>query len=323
MLKTLRECPPANGASLPFRAIFHPMGYAVEISSNSPDVLGAAAKLWSRYPVLSDAEPIRIRVMFGAAQASSLRQPLPPRIEGRLFLIVHGVQDFAVADLSTGLAFVSLSQDSISEHSYFSYHFLEPLAYVMQGARHFVFVHASCISRNGRAILLCGDSGSGKTCLAYACAKRGWEFVSGDAVQIVRGRNDRMIIGRPYEVRFRESARDLFPELNFRHAGIRANGKLDLELDTGELGIPVALQSFACHIVFIERSNVNRIETCARASAMRKLEETICYGDDRTQLEQRETLSHFSGLPIWRLCYSDLDRAERTLASLLDGELSC
>jgi len=323
MLKTLPECPQATSASLPFRAIFHPMGYAVEISSNSIEVLVAASKLWSRYPVLSDAEPIRIRVLSIPTQASSWRQPLAPRIEGRLFSIVHGVQDFAVADLSGGLAFVSLSQDSISDYAYFSYHFLEPLAYVMQGAQHFVFVHASCISRNGLAILLCGDSGSGKTCLAYACAKRGWEFVSGDAMQIVRGRSDRTVIGRPYEIRFRESARELFPELNSRRAGIRANGKLDLELDTGELGIPVALQSFARHIVFIERSNVDRIETCARESAMRKLEETICYGDDRTRVEQRETLSHFSDLPIWRLYYSDLDRAERTLARLLDGELSC
>jgi hypothetical protein len=39
------------------------MGHAVEICSNSAGVLAAAAKLWSCYPVLSHAEPIRIRVI--------------------------------------------------------------------------------------------------------------------------------------------------------------------------------------------------------------------------------------------------------------------
>jgi hypothetical protein len=34
-------------------------------------------------------------------------------------------------------------------------------------------------------------------------------------------------------------------------------------------------------------------------------------------------LRHFAGLPIWRLCYSDLDQAEHTLEWLLDEELKC
>jgi hypothetical protein len=160
-------------AHLPLKATFHPMGHAVEIRSNSADVLRAAAKLWGRYPPLSDAEPVRIRVIVSAAQSGSLRRPWPPRGEGHLFSIVHGVDDFALADLSGGFAFASLSQDSVSNPAYFCYHFLEPLAYAMLAAWHFVLLHASCISRKDSAIVLCGDSGAGKTCLAYACAKRG------------------------------------------------------------------------------------------------------------------------------------------------------
>ncbi len=193
----------------------------------------------------------------------------------------------------------------------------------MLAARHFVLLHASCISRNHRAIVLCGDSGAGKTCLAYACAKRGWEFVSGDAVQIVRGSSDRLVIGRPYEIRFRESARELFAELNFSRPGFRANGKIDLEIDTGELDIPTAIQGFARHIVFIEQGSATRIEKFPLESAMWKLEETICYGDEQTRLQQWDTLKHFVGLPIWRLCYSDLDKAEHTLTWLLDEKLKC
>jgi hypothetical protein len=301
---------------LPLAATYYPMGYAVQIRTNSRDALQAAEKLWRRYPILSDSEPVHIRILVSSEPADPLRGAHPPRGQGHLLSIVHGPHDFAIADLRSGFAFCCLSEDTVANHSYFRYYFLEPLTYVMQAARHFVFVHASCISRDGRAILLCGDSGSGKTCLAYACAKRGWDFLSGDAVHIVRQNHDRMVIGRPYEIRFRESARNLFPELYGSSLEQRANGVVDLEVDTSELGIPTALQSCAEQIVFLERSHVTTLESFPVDEAMRQLEKTICFGDERSRHEQRESLHYFASLPMLKLTYSDLDAAERTLASL-------
>ena len=188
----------------------------------------------------------------------------------------------------------------------------------MLGARYFVFIHASCISRNGHAILLCGDSGAGKTCLAYACARLGWDYVAGDALHIVRGDDNQTVIGRPYEIRFRESARRLFPELSRFRPAIRPNGKTDLEIDTAELDIPVTLRSSARHIVFIEPADLTLLEKYPAEQAMQAFEKTICYGSDQTRLEQQETLSRFVELPVWRLSYSGPDQAERALNLLLD-----
>ena len=267
---------------------------------------------------------MRIRVIANTARSDSSPKPFPPRVQGHLCSIFHGPDNFAIADLSAGFAFAFLSPDCIADRAYFRYHFLEPLVYLMQGARHFVFVHASCISRNGRAILLCGESGAGKTCLAYACARRGWDFVSGDAVHIVRERKDRTIIGRPYEIRFRPEARELFPELHSFPIEPRANGKSDLEVDTALLAIPTTVQSAARHIVFIERSGRPRLERCSQEFAMRTLEGTICFGDDQCRLEQRTALAHFVKMAAWRLHYSDLDQAEALLRSLPDSEsLQC
>jgi hypothetical protein len=306
-------------ADLPFRQTFYPMGYALEVSSNSAGVLSAAAQLWRRYPALLDGQPLHLRVIAGGAQPGSSRQRLPPRGEGHLFSIVHGAHDFALADLSAGFSFASLSQETVTDPACLGYYFLEPLAYAMLGARYFVFVHASCVSRNGNAIVLCGASGSGKTCVAYACARRGWDYVSGDAVHIVRAEANPTVIGRPYEIRFRESARGLFPELHRWHPGVRPNGKTDLEIDTGELGISVSLRSSARHVVFIERSDVTRLEKYP-LGVMQKLQKTICYGSEQIRFEQRETLSRFAELPVWRLCYSSLAQAERTL-ELLAGDV--
>jgi hypothetical protein len=324
MLKTSferRELPEVDPlcyfVDLPLAATYYPMGYPVQIRTNSVDVLRASEKLWRRYPVLSDSDPVHVRICASSGPADPLRGAHPPRGQGHLFSIIHGPHDFAVADLRSGFAFSCLSEDTIANHSYFRYYFLEPLTYVMQAARHFVFVHASCISRNGRATLLCGDSGSGKTCLAYECAKRGWDFLSGDAVHIVRQKQNRMVIGRPYEIRFRESARHLFPELYCASLEQRANGVVDLEVDTSELGIPTALHSCAEQIVFLERSHVTMLESFPINEAMRQLEKTICFGDEESRHEQRESLNYFAGLPMMKLTYSDLDAAARTLASLL------
>jgi len=310
--------PSRYNVDLPFRQTFYPTGHALEVSSNSADVLIAAARLWQRYPALSDAQPLRLRIIDGGSYPDSVPRRLPPCGEGHLFSIVHGAHDFALADLSTGFAFASVSRETLSDRAFFGYYFLEPLVYAMLGARYFVFVHASCISRDGRAILLCGDSGAGKTCLAFACARLGWDYVAGDAVHIVRGYDNRTVIGRPYEIRFRESARLLFPELNGVLSSTRTNGKTDLEIDTADLRIAVALFSSARHIVFIERSDVTLLEQHSTEQAMRALERTICYGSDQTRLEQRATLSRFTELPVWRLRYSRPDQAERTLKLLLD-----
>ncbi len=310
--------PSRYNVDLPFRDTFYPAGHALEISSNSADVLITAAKLWQRYPALSDAQPLQLRIIDAGSCPDSARQKLPPCGEGHLFSIVHGEHDFALADLSTGFAFASLSRETLSDRARFTYYFLEPLVYAMLGARYFVFVHASCISRNGRAIVLCGESGSGKTCLAYACARFGWDYVAGDAVHVIRGHDNRTVIGRPYEIRFRESARRLFPELNRFRPAVRPNGKTDLEIDTAELGIPVALRSSARHIVFIEPADLTLLEKYSTEQAMQAFEKTICYGSDQTRLEQRETLSRFTELPVWRLSYSAPDQAERALNLLLD-----
>jgi len=45
-------------------------------------------------------------------------------------------------------------------------------------------VHAGCVAREGRALLLLGESGAGKTTLSLALARRGWDFMGDDIVMV-------------------------------------------------------------------------------------------------------------------------------------------
>lgn len=308
------EDPLGYGVDLPLEEMFHPMGYPVEIQTNSQFVLEAARSLWKSYPRISSVQPVCMR--FIVNRNDGPRVPSPPRGQEHLFIIVHGPDDFAVADLRVGFATTFCTERSVRDRSYFRYYFLEPLTYILQAAAHFVFVHASCISCQGQAIVLCGPSGAGKTCLAYACAKRGWSFVSGDAVHILRDAEDRKVVGRPFEIRFRASARDLFPELSRFQSEMRVNGKTDVEIETTKLGIPIAVEAVARHIVFARPSDSTEVSPGSQNEAMQVLKETICFGDASTRADQHRTLVRFTELPIWQLEYKNFDAADEVLRSL-------
>ena len=307
---------------LPFRATYFPMGYPLRIATNSKPVLSAAAQMWSRFPKLFHPRPMRLKIVAGEESAPEPLAAEPPvlRGQGHLLSIIAGRTNFAIADLDTGFGHICISSEVAADTAYLRYHFLEPLAYVLIAARHAAFVHASCIALDGRAVLLSGPSGCGKTCLAFACAQRGWTFLSGDAVAVARSRTGHGVSGRPFEIRFRHTAARLFPELQkFPHV-LRPSGKLDIEFDPGSFGLPVAFESTAGLLVFLDRTAEGgsaATHSLSRDSARLELESGICFGDETIRRRQGRTLDRLARLPAFRLRYSDLESAEAALRALV------
>ena len=304
--------------AMPLRARYFPMGFPVDLETNSPELLSAAADLWSSFPPLADTPPVTLRVAVGGRSTVEPRASLP-RGQEHLISIIHSPENFAVSDLSGGFGFAWLTQDVAADRAYCRYYFLEPLVYVTLTALHVTPLHASCIALNDRAVVLCGDSGAGKTSLAYACARRGWQYLADDAAHIVRSSHDHSVVGRPYTIRFRESARWLFPELNRFTASRRPSGKIDFEIETHELGLSIALKCRASHIVFLRREHSSaaaHLRPFPREEAERRLAQVICFGNERIRSEQRESIRRFVTLPISELIYGDIESAELALRSL-------
>jgi len=302
---------------LPLRSRYYPMGFPLDLATNSEDIIAAADWLWKKFPAPADAErPVTMRIVVEDRDASTPPVPGMPRGRNHLISIVHGPDNFAVCDFAASFTFACLTNDVARNPGYVRYHFLEPAGYSMIDARHLSPLHASCAALNGRAVLLCGESGAGKTSLAYACARRGWTYLSDDATHIVRGRDDRKVVGRPYRIRFRESARRLFPELDRFTPQLRPNGKLDIEVETDTLGIPVALAGHASHMVFLNRRREHvdaRIVPLDPRQAARRLRNPAIYGDQTICRDQNRALAGFLQLPIGELIYNDFDSAERVL----------
>ena len=302
---------------LPLTRVFYPLGHALELATDSGEIIDAAAALWQRYPKLANAPAVRLDIAVAPENAAVKPVPALPRGREHLISIIHGEQNFAIADLNNGFAFAGLTRDIASDHEYTAYHFLEPLAYTLL-LRHITILHAACVALDGRGVLLAGKSGSGKTCLSYGCAQRGWTFLSGDACQFTRNSNG-VIIGRPFSIRFRADAGELFPELRRYPVSLHLNGKRDIAPPVDELVLKLGVQAEVALIVFLRKSAASkpRVRPVAADEALNELGETIFVGDERMRREQREALIDLvETRPACELEYSSIDEAEGVLRNM-------
>lgn len=311
------------GVALPFSQDLFPLGFPVRLHTNSAEVIAAAHAAWSGYSRVFDTEPVEFRL----AVALDSKAPRPPACiptgQGNLVTTVHSHDNFVVADVARGFAFGWLTPGVAKDQGYLRYHFLEPIIYIILDCLYLTPIHAGCVSLNGSGILLCGASGAGKTSLAYALARKGWTYVADDATHLVRGDPDRRVLGRPLQIRFRQTARSLFPELQDHPVVARPNGKLDLEIATAGLHLPsVAMEARADFLVFLKREPDVRAELSPwnAEDAARALARVICIGEEVTRRDQLGALRELVKRPCYVLRYSDFNTAHEELSRLISRE---
>ena len=203
----------------------------------------------------------------------------------------------------------------------------------------FVIIHAACVALNGHGVLLCGDADAGKSTLSFACAQRGWTFVSDDACFALRRNPGRVVIGNPSFVRLREDASRFFPQLRDHSVVLRQTGDFRYEIPTSTL--PELVTAFQCaidQVVFLNRYTDSSAQLSAfpRDEAQRRLESTLtdipaCTSSsvntgNQSELflanpealeERRVAIRALLGESIHELRYSSLDSAIECLESLV------
>lgn len=242
---------------LKFEAVSFPLGFPVRIVSNSREVLEAAEQSWSCFDPLFHGEPLEI--LLEVRSTLGTNEALPPApshiLQGPLLLQIADTDNFSIADLKRGRAMGRVTPTTVGCSRYLRYFFLESAALSMISSMRAFAVHGACVRANGKGILLCGDSGDGKSTLAYAGARAGWTYVSDDATYIPVDRTDRLAIGNCSQIRFRPSGATLFPELAGRPITPRAAGKPSIEVRTSDWPeISIANSTRVDHIVFLNRT---------------------------------------------------------------------
>ncbi len=300
---------------LELESVYYPLGFHLQLATNCAEINNAAREIWGHYPQAFELPPLRVRV---AVEPEGDHPPVPAyRGQEHLMMITADARNFAVCDHTRSAAFCWLNAATARDRPFTGYYFLEAIANYTLTQLYLTPVHGACVARNGRGVLLCGPSGAGKTSLAYFCARNGWTYISDNESWLMR-RSPALLIGNPHRLRFRASARELFPELQAHEPAQDANGKMSIKM--APMG--VVSTDYMCgvrRVVFLARQpdGPATLRAILPEQALEYFLSDLPIYDSRIREEQRASLQHIAGLNPVELRYSRLDDAMRQLESLL------
>jgi hypothetical protein len=305
-------------ASLPLRATFFPLGFPLDLATNSDAVIRAARQSWSSFPAVYAEAPVTLSL----AVTDHEDAPIPPRPTFRsqlhLMSIVSDAHNQVICDFTRGCAAGWITTRVAETTEFLRFHFLESSVSTLLVAAHLAPMHCALVTRRGIGVALCGESSAGKSTLAYACARSGWSFVSDDGTFLLRNRADRYAVGNPYNIRFRQDAKLLFPELANLLVARRYNGALGIEARISDLPVTTAHGCSIDHLVFLRRSpsgpaRINRFDP---SEALQWLEKATLYGPSEVRESQRRAYGRLLDAGLWEMRYSDLSDAIQLLEQL-------
>ena len=319
-IQGLNADPVLSDFPLPLHGTYYPLGFPLELATNSADVLMAAQESWGQFREAFSQKPVQIRVGVLDRKGDSRLPVHVVRSQRHLLVTLGGTEDLAVCDMKQGFGFGWVTTATASNHAHLRYYFLEAMACTLLQALYLTPIHAACVALNGRGLLLCGDSEAGKSSLAYACARSGWTFISDDASYLLRGWKGKVVIGNPHLIRLRESAPMLFPELSAYPVILRAQGDRSIELATAaEPNLITAPHSRTDYIIFLNRQSNGPavLSPFPREKAIGRLEAVLCFGEQELRQTQSASLHDLLGGEVLEFRYSDLNAAVAALKSLV------
>ncbi len=305
---------------LPLEKRFFPLGFPLDLRTNSSDVLMAGGEGWGEFFEAFDAPPIELRVIVSGDPAEPTRHsPAGPtfRAQGHLLALVEGPDNFTICDLDRGLGFGYLTPGVARNHLFAGFHFLDCMAYTCLCQRYLAPIHAACVAREGEGILLVGGPGAGKSSLAWACARAGLTFVSDDATWLLR--SEPRLIGKSQRMRFRPEAVALIPDLVRLPHVQTVIGKNSFEIRTAD--VPGLVSANCCRpgkVVFLDRQPDGPAEfrPVGAAEAQQRMAEASMIYEPRVWREHEASRQQLTGCGALELRYSKLEDAAGRILEL-------
>jgi hypothetical protein len=173
------------------REHFQLLGGRFQFESESPQLLRLVDSAYSglpphRLPTVAPRLRVRLRLNAPERPRPRRRSEPPPlsMLSGAGYLGgATNSSNFVLFSPSERTALVVLSQHMLRFPHHTRYEYIEFAAFSLAArCQGLVALHAACIGRGGRGIILMGPSGSGKSTVTLHCLLQGFDMLSEDAV---------------------------------------------------------------------------------------------------------------------------------------------
>jgi hypothetical protein len=300
-------------------AVFYPFGFPAEVRTNSEVILEQFDLLWSMFEKRFDTKPIVANVCVVETESTECPPAPTYRYLPKAITMVADADNFGIADFEHGRTWMVVSTAALRYPLYLRQFFLECAVGGHIATNYVTPVHAGCVVLDGRGVLLCGDSGAGKSSLSYACARAGWGYVSDDASFLLNGGSKRIVIGDCHKVRFRPSVAELFPEMAGMEITPRAEGKPSIVVPTATM--PHVTRRESAHVdyvVFLNRHADGPPQLVPyRKDVARHYMHQVLYGWPESLAAQHAAIDRMLAVDVFEMRYRRMDWAVDRLQQLV------
>lgn len=245
-MELLRADALEHDVKAPIRARYNVLGVPLDFATNDPDLAVLAEESfggWGAPDPNAGLEPVRLRILLQNVAEIS---PVAPH-ENRVLRVRDGSLSLAVgqsrcyAEREGGFANALLTPALLADRALTQMWFFDCLAIYLACRYRRATLHAAGLAHRGRGVLLTGSNGVGKSTLAYACLRAGFQFLADDVVFAVEQTDPVRVWGNPWYLHLLPDTARFFPELAEAERALQLNGETKLRIHVNGLRSEAAL----------------------------------------------------------------------------------
>ena len=296
-----------KNAETPLCERYMVVGATCSFATNSEDLLAVARGTFLPADPTGTVDDFSIR--FWVDDTHPARPPWPkPYARGldHLVFVGFGTRSSMLIDLRSRRVIGRFSSGMVADAAYWKTVIFPMLLSILAGSVGIVELHASCVARDRRGLVLIGPKGSGKSTLAMALTNAGFRFLADDRIFCSLNRGKLRAWGMPRPLKLRREAAAWFDEFRGREPLDVQNGELVFHCDPN--------QQFGRHgvreceprvLVFLDRQEVSGFAMLPmeRGEARSRFEIDLMAEAPEVVEAQAETIEKLLALPCWHLQY--------------------
>ncbi|HEX3820525.1 MAG TPA: hypothetical protein VHW45_09340 [Candidatus Sulfotelmatobacter sp.] len=277
------------------------------MATNSETLLKSAR---GTFPVIADPSAradfyLKFWVDDFDASTPSWQQPYVRGLGHRVFA-GFDAKSSVLADLRTRRMIGRFSAAMAADAAYWRRVVFPVLTSIVAGSIGMVELHASCVAKDRLGVILLGPSRSGKSTLAMALTKAGFQLLSDDRVFCFLQSGKVLASGLPRPLKLRREAVDWFEELRDQPPSVAPNGDRVFYCEANQRGeAPDGLTCEPQALIFLEQEPdpAFRMKRMCRSETISQIDGDLIAETPEAVATQTEVLDHLALLPCWRLQY--------------------